>query len=212
MRSRWGVLLAAFLSGVSMAAEVALVTSATGRIDLREGTAAATELKPFVKLRAGDRLELASSTQLQLVYFAGGRQETWRGPAALHIGAEASSALHGESPPELKTLPRILVRQLTKTPSADGTVRAGMVRMRSMPSGGTVESVERHYADLRRAADPADRTPELYLLASYLELRELDKLDALLRRIGEQSPDDPEIRILAALYARALADARAAAR
>jgi len=110
----------------------------------------------------------------------------------------------------VKTLPAILVKQLSKTPSPDGNVKAGMIRMRSMPSGGTLESLERNYADLRKQADAGDRNPELYLLAGYFELHEYDKLDALLRDLGEKAPADQEIKALTALYKRAVNNARMA--
>lgn len=203
----WFALL--FMSAAAWGAEVGLVTSLTGRVLLQEEKAA-SELKPFVKLRAGDRLTLEGAARLQVVYFDGGRQETWQGAGQLEVGTVASTAVKGGLQPEVKTLPAILVKQLSKTPSADGGVKAGMVRMRSMPTGGTLESLERNYAELRKQAEAADHNPELYLSAGYFELREYDKLDALLRDMGEKSPGDPEIKALASLYKRAISNARMA--
>lgn len=189
-----------------------MVTSVTGSVKLLEERKAESELKPFVKLRPGDRLTMEKAARLQLVYFDGGRQETWQGAGRLEVGAKASAAVEGGLQPEVKVLPTILVKQLSKTPSADGNVKAGMIRMRSMPSGGTLETVERNYAELRKQAEAADRNPELYLLAGYFELREYDKLDALLGEIGGKAPGDPEIKALTALYKRAVANARMADR
>lgn len=203
----WFALL--FMSAAAWGAEVGLVTSLTGRVLLQEEKAA-SELKSFVKLRAGDRLTLEGAARLQVVYFDGGRQETWQGAGQLEVGTVASTAVKGGLQPEVKTLPAILVKQLSKTPSADGGVKAGMVRMRSMPTGGTLESLERNYAELRKQAEAADHNPELYLSAGYFELREYDKLDALLRDMGEKSPGDPEIKALASLYKRAISNARMA--
>jgi hypothetical protein len=149
------------MSAAAWGAEVGLVTSITGRVLLQEEKAA-SELKPFVKLRAGDRLTLEGAARLQVVYFDGGRQETWQGAGQLEIGARAGNALKGGLQPEVKVLPAILVKQLSKTPSADDGVKAGMVRMRSMPTGGTLESLEKNYAELRKQADAADHNPELY--------------------------------------------------
>lgn len=197
------------LSATAWGAEVGLVTALSGKAMLQEEKAAA-ELRPFVKLRPGDRLVLEAATRLQLVYFEGGRQETWQGAGQLEIGSGASKVVKGGLQPEVKTLPAILVKQLSKTPSPDGNVKAGMVRMRSMPSGGTLESVEKNYADLRKQTDSGDRNPELYLLASYFELREYDKVDALLLQLGEKSPGDQEVKVLAALYKRAINNVRMA--
>jgi len=200
----------AFISMAAWGAEVGLVTAVSGSVKLQEEKAVAGELKSFVKLRAGDRLSMAGASRLQMVYFEGGRQETWQGAGQLEVGSGASKVVTGSLQPEVKTLPAILVKQLSKTPSPDGNVKAGMVRMRSMPSGGTLESVEKNYADLRKQTDAADRNPELYLLASYFELREFDKVDALLQQLGEKSPGDQEVKVLAALYKRAIGNARMA--
>jgi hypothetical protein len=212
MRKAWWVLGVVFVSAGAWAAEVGLVTSVSGSILLQEEKAAASALKPFVKVRAGDRLTMEGAARLQLVYFDGGRQETWQGAGQLEIGAAASTSLKGGQQPEVRTLPAILVKQLSKTPSPDGNVKAGMVRMRSMPSGGTLESIEKHYAELRRQADAGDRNPELYLLAGYFELREFERVERLLKQMNEKTPNDFELRALNALYARAINNARMSAR
>lgn len=210
MRKAWWMVGIAFLSAAAWGAEVGLVTAVSGNVRLQEEKAAASELKSFVKLRAGDRLSMEGASRLQMVYFEGGRQETWQGAGQLEVGSGQSKVVTGSLQPEVKTLPAILVKQLSKTPSPDGNVKAGMVRMRSMPSGGTLESVEKNYADLRKQAEAGDRNPELYLLAGYFELREFDKVDALLKQMGEKSPGDQEVRALAALYKRAIGNARMA--
>ena len=199
-----------FWSAAACAAEVGLVTASSGGVRLQEDKSVATDLKPFTKLREGDRLTLSASSRLQVVFFDGGRQETWQGAGILEVGNAASKAVKGDLQAEVKTLPAILVKQLSKTPSPDGSVKTGMIRMRSMPSGGTLESVEKNYADLRQKSEVADRTPELYLLASYFELREFEKLDGLLKQLGEKSPKDPEVKLLAALYSRAVSNAQQA--
>jgi pentatricopeptide repeat protein len=81
-----------------------------------------------------------------------------------------------------------------------------------VPSGGTLESLEKNYAELRQKTDAADRNPELYLLAGYFELREFERVERLLRQMSEKSPNDAELRMLNALYARAIGNARMAAR
>lgn len=143
-----------------------------------------------------------------MVFFDGGRQETWQGAGALEVGSVSSRALKGGVQAEVRTLPAILVRQLSKTPAPDGSVKAGMIRMRSISPAGTLESVEKNYADLRRQADAGDRSPELYLLASYLELREFDKLEGFLGQLRDKSPADAQLAALNVLYARAISNAK----
>jgi hypothetical protein len=197
------------LAGPLGAAEVGLVTAASDEVQLSaEGKTEA--LKAFVKLRPNDRLSLGANSHVQIVYFNGGRQENWRGAGQIEIGATESRALAGELKASTKTLPRILVKQLAKTPSPDGNVKTGMVRMRSMPSGGTLESVEKNYRELRQQAEPDDNNPELYLLAGYFELREFDKLQDLLKDLDARAPSDLELKVLNQLYARAMNNARMA--
>lgn len=191
------------LAGGAFGAEVGLVTSVSGEVRL-----SAARLAPFVRLHAGERIALADGARLQLVYFDGGRQESWHGEAAVQIGERASIA--AAPPAQVRVLPPVLARQLAATPAADGRSAAGAVRLRALPVAGTLASLEKSYAELRAQSEPQDRNPELYLLAGYFELREFDKLDALLRQLGEKSPGDRELSVLTALYRRAVGNLRAA--
>jgi hypothetical protein len=205
-----GAVLLALLSGTLGAAEVALVTALSGKVSVQEEKGAPGELKAFVKVREGDRLMLGDAARVQLVFFESGRQETWQGAATLSVGAVGSTSQNAGQHAEIKNLPAILVRQLSKTPSDGGNVKTGMVRVRSMAPNDRLESVEQNYADMRRQAASSDRTPELYLLASYLELREFDRLESLLARLVDESPGDAQVADLKALYGPASAAAKAA--
>ena len=210
-RKEWivGTLLVFYALALS-AAEVGLVTALNGKVQLLEGKSAALALRPFVKVRDGDQLTLEGNARVQLVFFADGRQETWQGGGTLAVGSQSSQALKGGLRVESRILPALLVKQLSKTPSPDGNVKAGMVRLRSMPSLETPESVEREYAVLRQQAESRDRSPELYLLASYFELRAFEKLEALIGQMREKSPQDPEVAALAVLYSQAIVQVKAA--
>ncbi|MGE5311886.1 MAG: hypothetical protein ACM3MN_09100, partial [Nitrospirota bacterium] len=50
----------------------------------------------FMKIRKGDHLKMAPGTSLEIVYFQGGRKETWQGPAVI-IAEEAASRAESES-------------------------------------------------------------------------------------------------------------------
>ncbi len=210
-KSGWfgAVLLALISAGIS-AAEVGLVTAVSGNVKFQEENAAASELRPFVKVREGDRLTMEGASRLQVVYFEGGRQETWQGAGALEVGNGSSKTVKGSLQPEIKTLPAILVKQLSKTPSPDGNVKTGMIRMRSIPPYDRLETVEKNYAEMRSQSDASDRTPELYLLSSYYELREFGKLEVLLGQLNEKAPGDPDMKALNALYSSAISEAKGA--
>lgn len=192
-------------------AEVALVTSLNGTAVFSGGTANGTTLRAFVKLRDGDQLMLKENTRMQIVFFGSGRHETWQGAGLLNVGIVDSTPVSGSLKAEVKTLPAILVKQLSKTPAAEDVGRTAMVRLRSFPTDGAIDAIEKTYADFRQQARAGDRSPELYLLASYFELREYGKVTDKLNALEAQSPKDPEIAKLKALYMSAIARANAAA-
>lgn len=206
----FGALLLALIAVNGWAAEVGLVTAVSGNVKWQEDKSAASELKPFVKVREGDQLLMEGAARLQVVYFESGRQETWQGAGVLEVGNTESKTLKGSQQPAVKTLPAILVKQLSKTPSPDGNVKTGMIRLRSMAPTDKLASVEQDYAEMRKQADANDRNPELYLLASYFELHEFDKLEALLGQLNEKTPTAPELTALNALYYRAISAAKSA--
>ena len=207
-KTGWIGILLILLSAGASAVEVGLVTAVSGNVTLQEDKSTASEIKPFIKLREGDRLTLQSKSRLQVVFFDGGRQETWQGAGALEVGSVSSKAVKGGVQAEVRTLPAILVKQLSKTPSPDGAVKTGMIRMRSMGTAGTLESLESNYADLRKQVEASDRSPELYLLSGYLELREFDKLEGILKQMRESNPADSQVATLGALYSRAVSSAK----
>ena len=191
------------------AAEVGLVTVASSRILLQDGTAPARELKAFIKVRIGDRITLPPESRLQLVFFENGRQETWSGSGMIEVGGKSAKVVKGKPDSKVKTVPDILVKQLSKTPSPDGVAKAGMIRVRSIASSGiTVESAENHYIELRRVTDADDLTPEAFLLSSYLELRELAKLEQLLDRLNQQKTTTVSKQSLDSVYRQALLKAK----
>lgn len=197
------------MAGVQ-AAEVGMVTSLSGRVELQEGTQAPRDIKPFIKLRESDKLVLHSDTRLQIVFFANGLQETWRGPGQLQLGKEASRVLKGEMPVEQKSLPLMMVRQLSATPAAQQG-QAGMVRMRSLRMQTDLPTLEQTYAQLRQATPESDHNPELYLLAGYFELKEFDKIRYMLNQLTQKYPRDLEVAVLNSLYLRSIRDSSSAA-
>lgn len=198
----WG-----FASTLAGATEVGLVTAVTGSVALRGQNTGSTELKPFVKLRAGDRLTLREA-RVQLVFFDGGLQETWQGVGEVEAGANSSRLLQGSVQGESRTLPQILVKQLSRTPDGTGGGKTGMIRLRSLTPNETLESIERNYSELRAAAAPEDLAPELYRLTGYLELQDYARLEATLGTLAASRPNDPSVTELVALYRKSFAAAR----
>lgn len=187
----------------ALAADVGIVTALSGSVQLQEGIEPAHDIKAFIKLRENDKLTLKANTRLQIVYFEKGGQETWQGAGVLRLGSASSQLLQGNAQVARKTLPLILVNQLTKTPALDRG-RAGMVRVRAMHSPDELETLEKNYAALRKEVPAAERSPELFLLAGYFDLKEFEKLKIHLNQLVQNNPDDSEIKALQAHYAKAM--------
>ena len=210
MRKYVGLGLAlVFLSTMAWSAEVGLVTALSGSVCLQEGKAASRNLQSFIKLRELDRLTLHGNTRLQIVFFDSGRQETWRGAGLLEVGSMTSQAIKGDLQVDVKTLPAMLVKQLAKTPTIDGIAKSGMLRLRTLRPELGMEMLEKNYADLRNNTDASDHAPDLYLLASYFELREFSKVEAALKTLTAAAPGDTELALLSALYVKSIEAARA---
>lgn len=164
-------------------------------------------VEAFTKLRHGDLLALDRDARVQIVYFENGRQETWQGGGRLEI-TKAESTAFGVAPPEVKILPSVMVRQIVKTPVLDSQGRGGMMRLRSVATASDVEKIEETYRRLRAEAARNDINPELYLLSSLFEIRELDRVEQALADLQQRQRGNPEVGSVVALYSKAIKNAR----
>ena len=158
----------------------------------------------LARLRPGDKLRLDADAVVQLVYFQNARQESWRGSVRLEVGEEQSRALGSSTQPAVKQLPPMLVRQLVKTPTAEGTGKVGAVRLRSITPPDAAEKLDENYRQLRQQSDATDRTPELYLLAGLFELKNYARIEASLKQWQDASPKDTVLAAMAVHYRGAI--------
>jgi hypothetical protein len=205
------MLLCVLGSAPAAAADIiALVTKVAGDVVLT-GPKDQPLTEPFIKLREADVLRLGAGGALTLTFFESGRQETWRGPGSIKLAAEQSLPAGGSPVLNVKQLPVNLVRQLARTPAPDTEGNVGMLRLRSIPTAEALAKLEKTYGELRAAAGPGDRDPDLYWLSGLFDLHEYDRLQTELARLTEANRDDFEIKVLNKLYARAINDAKRSA-
>src|SRR5688572_4261156 len=76
---------AVFAAGAQAAEDVGLINQLNGDVSYASGGANA-KAKAYMKVREGDRFSVPSGAQLRIVYFKGGRQEAYSGPAAITAG------------------------------------------------------------------------------------------------------------------------------
>jgi len=203
------LLMTGLLAGAQVWAAdiIALVTRVDGDVVL-QGAKDQPLTEPFIKLREADVLRLGANGTLTLTYFESGRQESWKGPGSIKLGAEQSQSASGSPVLNVKQLPVNLVRQLARTPAPDADGKVGMMRLRNIPTSEAVAKLEKTYGDMKAAAGPGDRDPDLYWLSGLFELREYARLETELKRLTEANRDNTEIKVLAKLYARAISDAK----
>lgn len=183
---------------VALPMDVGMLTQLQGNVTLSGGSGKA--VPAFTKVRAGDKLTLSQGARLQVVYFDGGRQETWQGDGQLEVGATESKS--ATLKPEVKQLPAILVKQLVRTPSPDVKNRTGMILLRSIAAPEKIKALEDNYAAMRKEITATDFSPELYLLSGLFEFKEYQKIREALADLSARQPGNPDAKAIVEHYGR----------
>jgi len=205
--TRFNLIVAALLAPLAASAadsvDSAMLTLAAGTVTYASGSDKDKPVVAFMKVRVGDKLTLAKDAKAQLVYFQGGRQETWRGATQIDVGVSESRSASA-SQPETKLLPALVLQQITRAPKvvADLKNRTGMVFVRALPMREKLRELEDSYAALRKDAAPDDVTPELFMLAGLHELRMYPDMRPVLEEMRLRQPDNPEIRTVYDQYGK----------
>lgn len=178
----WPFALLLFVQVVQAQEDVGLVGLLTGEVAYQDGKARA-----YMRVREGDRFDLAPGAELRLIYFASARQESWLGPARLRAGKRESSPLAGR-PAEVKTLPASAPQRLARIPALVQNAQFGGIAVRRSPpppleSDESLREARETYARLRRELPAEDLTPELFLYAAL---------------VAGPQPDSDEVKALAA--------------
>lgn len=164
---------ALFAAASAFAADdVGLVNHLTGDVSYTSAGANA-KAKPYMKIREGDRFSVPAGGQLRVVYFQGGRQEMFNGPAGFTAGKQESSVQSG-SQPQVSTLPAGVPQKIAQTPELVAIAklgRSGGVAVRGLGTEkrltpqqqAEVRQARQTYDQLRQSSAADDITPELYL-------------------------------------------------
>ena len=210
--------LAAFLAVFSAHAadDVGLINHLAGDVSYTSGGATA-KAKPYMKVREGDRFNLRAGAQLRVVYFKGGRQESFSGPGSLTAGAEQSAVQSGPQP-QVTTLPAGVPQKIAQTPELIQIAKLGR-------SGGVaVRGVEREqrltqqqqaevrqarvtYDQLRKTAASDDITPELYLYSVLQDHLLYNDLKQVVSEMQKRQPANPDVAAMVE-YVKVRAEAK----
>ena len=216
-------------AGAAPARDVALVTQLTGEVTCKgAGAKKGLPASAFMKIRTGDRLELAEAASLKLVFFSSGRQETWIGPAVVRIDANAGQArgktrpavnqLPAQASEEVRQIPEILQRRLTMT-------RPGSLAHRGAGSDdqpaevvapceddlADIAAAEKLYEQMRASLPEDDITPELTLIGLLDVLEQHDRALEVAHKALARQPEHPQLKELIRILSRSTSSPEPAA-
>ncbi len=198
-----------FLAGAALAqsgGDVAVVSGIRGVPTYESEGAGSGRVRPFMRVRHGDRFSVPAGGSLRVVFFQGGRQETWTGPASFRAGAGQGLAVSGTTP-DVAILPLVTPQKIARVPELVQGVLLGGVTVR----GGTavvpppldaqqlaeVSEARQTYRTLRAQAAADDIMPELYLMAVLQEFSLYQDMKALIPELVRRQPDSEEVKGLA---------------
>ena len=189
-------------------ADVGLVNMLNGDVSYVSEGAAASKVRSFMKVRQGDRFTLPAGAQVRVVYFQGGRQETWKGPSAFRAGAQAGEAGSGAAP-EVTVLPSSVPQKIAQVPELMQIAklgRSGGVAVRgtakapklSVEQQAEVKTAKDTYGKLRAQSSADDITPELYLYSVLQDYLLYDDMKPVVEEMAKRQPGNADILELVA--------------
>jgi hypothetical protein len=187
-------------------ADVGLINHMAGDVSYTSGGAKA-QAKAYMKVREGDRFTLPAGAQMRVVYFKGGRQESFSGPASFTAGAEQSTLQSGAQP-QVSTLPSGVSQKISQTPELIQIAklgRSGGVAVRGLGNPprltpqqqAEVRQARQTYDQLRKSAAADDITPELYLYSVLQDHLLYDDMKQVVSEMQKRKPTDADVAVMA---------------
>ncbi|QTA78337.1 Uncharacterized protein dnl_05580 [Desulfonema limicola] len=175
----------------------------------------------FMKVRPDDEFRLAADSELQLIFFANGRKEIWKGPAELKL-SEAMGQLADKNEKNDKLtvvqIPTKVVNEVRRiSPLIDPAKlhRSGSYAIRgyqveklpveklSLKSASLdieereeLDSVKQTYDALSLSSASNDITPELYLFSILADYEQFEDIKQILVKMKKKQPGNPGIEQL----------------
>lgn len=202
------VVLGAGLAGAvqAQAPDVGLVNMISGEVSYQSQGASTSKAQAFMKMRQGDRFTVPNGAQMRVVYFQGGRQETWRGPAAFRAGTRQSES--GSPPAAVSTLPSGVPQKIAQVPELVQIAKLGRSGGVAVRGGGKapkltgeqqaeVAAARNTYKQLRTQSPAEDITPELYLYSVLQDYLLYDDMKPVVEEMAKRQPNSAEVQELA---------------
>jgi hypothetical protein len=201
-----GLVLAALFVAGNALADVGLINQLSGDVSYTSGGSSA-RAKAFMKVREGDRFIIHAGAQARIVYFQGGRQEAYTGPATLIVGAQASQQQTGAAA-QVSQLPAGVPQKIAQTPeliqiarlgrSGGVAVRGTQPPQRLSPQAqAEVRQAYQTYEQMRKTAAAGDIVPEQYLYAVLQDHLLYEDMKAVVAEMQKRQPADPDVAVMA---------------
>lgn len=189
-------------TALGQGADVALVNMVFGDVSYVPQAGTPGKVQPFMKVRDGDRINVATGGQVRILFFEGARQELWAGPASFRAGKTASETISGKTA-ETTTLPAGVAQRLARVPELiqfaklGGTqLRGGLMRRQKggLDRQATLSQARAAYEKMRQDMPADDITPELYLYVELYEFLVYDEMKVVVAEMRRKQPDNQDVK------------------
>ena len=177
--------------------DVALVDLVSGEVTYGPNRA---KVSAFMKVREGDRFNVARGAQVRLLYFSSAQQEHFAGPAAFTAGSR-SSALQSGAKPNVSKVPGAVTQRIARIPELLQHAKLGGVQIRGKPPAkedNALREARALYQQMRKDRRQDDITPELFLYSALSDYHRYDEMRPLVEEMLRRQPGNEEVKALAA--------------
>ena len=201
--------LASAFANAQGGADVGLVNLVAGDVSYAPLTGSPGKVQAFMRVRDGDRFTLSAQAQVRVVFFDGGRQERWQGPASFRAAKGGSEAISGK-PTEVATLPSGVPQRIARVPELMQNAKLGGIQVRggltraqqaSLNQQETLRDARATYKKLRAEMPADDITPELYLYSALYDFLLYDEMKTVVDEMLRRQPASEDVKNLAAWVA-----------
>jgi hypothetical protein len=194
----------AFGNATWAASDVGLVNHLSGEVSYASGGSNA-KVQAYMKVREGDKFTVPAGATVRVVYFQGGRQESYSGPASFTAGMQQSAVQSGS--PQVSTLPSGVSQKISQTPELMQIAklgRSGGVAVRGLnreqrlspQQQAEVRQARDTYAKLRADTPADDITPELYLYSVLQDHLLYTDMKGVVDEMSKRQPGNADVAVL----------------
>lgn len=194
-----------FSASLFAASDVGLVNHLSGDVSYTSGSSTA-KAQAYMKVREGDKFSVPAGALVRVVYFQGGRQESFTGPANFTAGAQQSD-VHSGGQPKVVVLPSGVPQKISQTPElmqiaklgrSGGVAVRGLEPPRLNPQQqAEVRQARATYTKLRADTPADDITPELYLYSVLQDHLLYADMKGVVAEMTKRQPGNPDVAVLA---------------